>query len=58
MKLRNNGVRSFALVMAGAFSATVVWHVFGSAIASSNADTYKQLNIFGDVFDRVRADYV
>ena len=27
-------------------------------LAASNADTYKQLNLFGDVFDRVRADYV
>ena len=57
MKL-NNRVRSFGLIMAGAVSATVLWHVFGSAIAASNADTYKQLNLFGDVFDRVRADYV
>ncbi len=57
MKL-NNHVRSIGLVMAGAVSATVLWHVFGSAIAASNADTYKQLNLFGDVFDRVRADYV
>jgi carboxyl-terminal processing protease len=54
----NNPVRSFGFVMAGAVSATVLWHVFGSAIAASNADTYKQLNLFGDVFDRVRADYV
>ena len=58
MKFHNNGIRSFALVLAGAVSATVLWHVFGSAIAASNADTYKQLNLFGDVFDRVRADYV
>ena len=57
MKL-NNHVRTFGLILAGAVSATVLWHVFGSAIAASNADTYKQLNLFGDVFDRVRADYV
>ncbi|HEX7108895.1 MAG TPA: S41 family peptidase [Aestuariivirga sp.] len=57
MKL-NNHVRTVGLVLAGAVSATVLWHVFGSAIAASNADTYKQLNLFGDVFDRVRADYV
>ena len=50
---------SLGLVLAGALSASVAWHVFGDAIAaSSNADTYKQLNLFGDVFDRVRADYV
>ncbi len=46
------------LVVAGAVSATVMWHAFGAAIAASNANTYKQLNLFGDVFDRVRADYV
>jgi carboxyl-terminal processing protease len=51
--LRNTG-----LVVAGAVSATVLWHAFGAADAASNADTYKQLNLFGDVFDRVRADYV
>jgi carboxyl-terminal processing protease len=54
----NSRVKSFGLVMAGAVSATVLWHVFGSAMAASNADHYKQLNLFGDVFDRVRADYV
>ena len=30
---------------------------FASAIAAP-ADTYRQLNLFGDVFERVRADYV
>jgi carboxyl-terminal processing protease len=51
-------IRSIGLVMAGAISASVAWHAFGSADAASNADTYKALNLFGDVFDRVRADYV
>jgi len=51
-------MKSFGLIMAGAVSATVLWHAFDAAIAASNADTYKQLNLFGDVFDRVRADYV
>ena len=55
----DNRLKSFGLVLAGAVSATVLWHVFGDALAaSSNADHYKQLNLFGDVFDRVRADYV
>lgn len=32
---------------------------FGSAAeAAGSADTYRQLNLFGDVFERVRADYV
>jgi carboxyl-terminal processing protease len=29
-----------------------------SAKAASSSDTYKNLNLFGDVFERVRADYV
>jgi carboxyl-terminal processing protease len=32
--------------------------VFGSSAKAAAADTYKQLNLFGDVFERVRADYV
>ena len=31
---------------------------FGSSARAAVADTYKQLNLFGDVFERVRADYV
>jgi carboxyl-terminal processing protease len=32
---------------------------FGAAAeAAGSADTYRQLNLFGDVFERVRADYV
>jgi len=50
-------MRSMALDAAGAVSATLMWHAFGGASAA-NSDTYKQLNLFGDVFDRVRADYV
>src|SRR4029079_9396585 len=30
----------------------------GSAAKAAAADTYRQLNLFGDVFERVRADYV
>ena len=30
----------------------------GSSAKAAVADTYKQLNLFGDVFERVRADYV
>ena len=54
----NSKMRNVGLVVAGAVSATVMWHAFGAAVAASNANTYKQLNLFGDVFDRVRADYV
>src|ERR1700755_2767236 len=31
---------------------------FGSSAKAPAADTYRQLNLFGDVFERVRADYV
>ena len=31
---------------------------FNSAAQASGSDTYRQLNLFGDVFERVRADYV
>jgi len=30
----------------------------GARAQAATADTYRQLNLFGDVFDRVRADYV
>jgi carboxyl-terminal processing protease len=30
----------------------------GSAARAAASDTYRQLNLFGDVFERVRADYV
>ena len=46
------------LFAAGVVSAPVIWQAFAGAFAASNAETYKQLNLFGDVFDRVRADYV
>ena len=30
----------------------------GSSARAATADTYRQLSLFGDVFERVRADYV
>ncbi|MGC2125102.1 MAG: S41 family peptidase [Xanthobacteraceae bacterium] len=32
--------------------------LLGSAARAAASDTYQQLNLFGDVFERVRADYV
>jgi len=49
-----SSIGAFAL---GAVVATSVWQAFDPALAASS-DTYRQLNLFGDVFDRVRADYV
>lgn len=43
----------------GAIVATIVWNAPAlDAATSSESDTYRQLNLFGDVFDRVRSDYV
>jgi carboxyl-terminal processing protease len=33
-------------------------HDVGAASTSNTAETYKELNLFGDVFDKVRSDYV
>src|SRR5471030_2870232 len=33
-------------------------HLVAAAWAATGADTYSQLNLFGEVFERVRADYV
>ncbi len=41
----------------GAVAASGGWLSLNQASAS-NQDTYRYLNLFGDVFDRVRADYV
>src|SRR6202043_2871544 len=32
--------------------------LMGSSARAATADTYHQLNLFGDVFERVRSDYV
>ena len=32
--------------------------MLGATAKAAVADTYRQLNLFGDVFERVRADYV
>jgi carboxyl-terminal processing protease len=55
--------RQFGLVAVGAimgalaFGGASQFNVFSEATAA-NTDTYRQLNLFGDVFERVRADYV
>ncbi len=58
-------MRKLSLVFIGALlGATAVGVVtqpkafLGDAIAAASTDTYRQLNLFGDVFERVRADYV
>jgi carboxyl-terminal processing protease len=55
--------RQFGLVAIGAvfgalaFGSASQLNVFSEATAA-NTDTYRQLNLFGDVFERIRADYV
>ncbi len=60
-------MRKTSLVLLGAavgaamaLVATQPYMIFSgaSAKAAAAADTYRQLNLFGDVFERVRADYV
>src|ERR1700752_3494668 len=59
-------MRKTSLIFLGAFAgagltllATEPHSVFlGSSAKAAAADTYRQLNLFGDVFERVRADYV
>ena len=48
---------SVALLMTGAAVGYVVAPTTGSA-QSKTSETYRQLNLFGEVFERVRADYV
>jgi len=55
--MRREMVRSIGLVALGAIAATGLWQALDAARAA-NTDTYRQLNLFGDVFDRVRSDYV
>ncbi len=56
----NSTLRATGFVLAGAASAIVLMQALNGASAATNAkaDTYKLLGLFGDVFDRVRADYV
>jgi len=47
------------LMMAGLAGVTTVLNVTsGNSATSPNAELYKQLDLFGDVFERVRSDYV
>ena len=68
MKLRNGLLLSAAFLMGAAtmpasgFLARAVGPHFGITLAhadtTDNAETYRLLSLFGDVFERVRAEYV
>ena len=49
------GVAAGAL---GAVLATQPRMLYGMAAQAASSDTYRQLNLFGDVFEKVRSDYV
>ncbi|MBM3511843.1 MAG: S41 family peptidase [Alphaproteobacteria bacterium] len=43
------------VVLAGASALLLAWT---GPVAAQNSDTYRQLNLFGDVFERIRSDFV
>ncbi len=58
-------IRKVTLVVAGiligalaTFSLTQPQLFAGSKANAASSDAYRELNLFGDVFERVRADYV
>ncbi|MGD0024981.1 MAG: S41 family peptidase [Xanthobacteraceae bacterium] len=59
-------MRKTSLIFLGAMAGAAVTllatqphtALVGSAAKAAASDTYRQLNLFGDVFERVRADYV
>jgi carboxyl-terminal processing protease len=61
MKLSTR-TKNIGLLAAGALLGSVAFGFVDfdrhNASAATNSETYKLLNLFGDVFDRVRADYV
>ncbi|WP_164898557.1 S41 family peptidase [Mesorhizobium sp. M7A.F.Ca.MR.362.00.0.0] len=48
----------FAGALMGAPAMSLVYGAPGSAANAAGSETYKQLAIFGDIFERVRAQYV
>ena len=56
-------MRRFALLAVGALAGalatgSVAQYGFTGGATAAATDTYRQLNLFGDVFERIRADYV
>ncbi len=59
-------MRKTSLIFLGALAGAAVTllavqphgALIGSAAKAASSDTYRELNLFGDVFERVRADYV
>ena len=55
-------IRKLSLLAAGALmgasAMSLVYGAGGSAAIAANSETYRQLSIFGDIFERVRLQYV
>lgn len=58
-------IRKASLLLVGASLGAIIavtltqtQFLAGSAANAASADTYRELNLFGDVFERIRADYV
>ena len=55
-------IRKLSLLCAGALMGAsamgVVYGAVGTTANAAGSETYRQLSIFGDIFERVRAQYV
>ncbi len=58
--MRKRLLAGFGITLCGAVAATLLFYTFGplGPANAANSETYRQLNLFGDVFDRIRSDYV
>jgi carboxyl-terminal processing protease len=54
----NASMKNIGLLGLGAVSGIALLQVLNSATASTNADTFRLLNLFGDVYGKVVSDYV
>ncbi len=48
----------FATIVGVVGLAASAWLAAPQQSIAASSETYRQLNLFGDVFERVRADYV
>lgn len=51
-------IRKITLLVAGVLAGAMSMIMIQAFAASSDSDTYRELAVFGDVFERVRAQYV
>src|ERR1700753_1269200 len=58
MKLNTRLMKNAGLVALGGAITLSGLQAINIATGGSNAATYKRLNLFGEVYDRVRSDYV